>query len=156
MSTFKNGDEVRLKKGLVSGKHYGGLHFNSSMYFSGSAEIVFVDRDNTFLLRSEICADISGYWYSYEMLESVDDTVNLVYAKLNENEKNYLFTVPSNVRLSKGDKVYGKVRSSELLLECTSDSFTITNDVLDILLSAQKISSLKMITGRAVLRKEEF
>lgn len=100
----------------------------------------------------------SIYYYSEEMLELVNVPVNLVYTQFNSNEKNYLFEVPSGIVLSKGDKVFGNVRSSELMLECTSDSFEMERDTLNIMLSAQRINSLKMITGRAVLSytKEEF
>lgn len=60
--TFKVGDRVRLKPGLIVGEVYANLTFNPAMQFDDTATVIKVDTDNTLMI------DRTKFWYSFEMI----------------------------------------------------------------------------------------
>ena len=72
---YKVGDKVRVRKDLKSGNFYGKAFYISSMdEFKGGKYVITRIWDQCYQI------DNFGYWWSEEMLESVDDEKVLEYA----------------------------------------------------------------------------
>lgn len=68
METFKIGDKVKLKDGLIIGNRYGGtlLYRGMKQWFDGHKTAVVTDTS----MRAARFSD-DGYYYSFEMLEKI-------------------------------------------------------------------------------------
>ena len=72
---YKVGDKVRVRKDLEPGNYYGKAFYISSMdEFKGGKYVITRIWDQCYQI------DNFGYWWSEEMLESVDDEKVLEYA----------------------------------------------------------------------------
>lgn len=68
METFKIGDKVKLKDGLIIGNRYGGtlLYRDMKQWFDGHKTAVVTDTSMHVARFSD-----DGYYYSFEMLEKI-------------------------------------------------------------------------------------
>lgn len=70
---YKIGDKVRVRKDLVPGNEYGGV-----TYFSGMGKLK--GREGIITNIDDIAYQIGDFWWTDEMLESVNDEKVLEYA----------------------------------------------------------------------------
>ena len=74
---YKVGDKVRVRKDLKHGNSYGGTVYVSNMDKFKNEECVITSIDNkTYNING------SGYWWTDEMLEPVDDLLEYALEKL--------------------------------------------------------------------------
>ena len=74
---YKVGDKVRVRKDLVPGNKYGDVIYVSNMDKFKNEECVITSTDN-----EAYCINGLGYWWTEEMLESVDDLLEYALEKL--------------------------------------------------------------------------
>ena len=74
---YKVGDKVRVRKDLVPGNKYDDVIYVSNMDKFKNEECVITSTDN-----EAYCINGLGYWWTEEMLESVDDLLEYALEKL--------------------------------------------------------------------------
>ena len=74
---YKVGDKVRVRKDLIPGNKYGDVVYVSNMDKFKNEECVITSTDN-----EAYCINGLGYWWTEEMLESVDDLLDYALKKL--------------------------------------------------------------------------
>ena len=74
---YKVGDKVRVRKDLVPDTYYGGVCYVDYMDGFKGKECIITDMDGI-----SYQMDNSGYWFSEEMLEPIDDLLEYALEKL--------------------------------------------------------------------------
>ena len=121
---YKVGDKVKVRKDLIPGNKYGDVVYVSNMDKFKNEECVITSTDN-----ETYCINGLGYWWTDEMLESVDDLLEYALEKLGMTKEE----LEDEINRDKGDIAFiEKYKKNKKERRKYCDKFNSTCDECEV------------------------